>query len=127
MSKRLMQVLFMAVATLGLTAPLAAQARTAVSSVELDAAAARPAAGKGDAVRELLKTDQARKIAGQMGVSEAELSAKVASLDAATLNMLAAQAQAQAGDDALAGGNSVVIGTTALIIILLVVVILLVA
>jgi hypothetical protein len=62
-----------------------------------------------------------------MGVSEQELTARVNSLDQATLDRLAAQAQGQAGDEALAGGNSVVIGYTALIIILLVVVILLVA
>ncbi|HEX9165001.1 MAG TPA: hypothetical protein VF862_03775 [Gemmatimonadales bacterium] len=127
MSKRLAQVLVMAVATLGLTAPLAAQSRTAVSSAEIDAAVTRPAAGKGDVVRDLLKTDQARKIAGQMGVSEQELSARVNSLDQATLDRLAAQVQGQAGDEALAGGNTVTIGYAALAIILLVVIILLIA
>ena len=125
MSKRLMLFLVMAGAMLGLTTPLPGQSRTAVSAAELDAAVTTPATRRGDAVRDILKTDQARQIAGRMGVSEAEFSAKVASLDPATLNMLAAQAQVD--DEALAGGNTVTIGYAALAIILLVVIILLIA
>jgi len=125
MSKRLMLFLVMAGAMLGLTTPLPGQSRTAVSAAELDAAVTTPATRRGDAVRDILKTDQARQIAGRMGVSEAEFAAKVASLDPATLNMLAAQAQVD--DEALAGGNTVTIGYAALAIILLVVIILLIA
>ena len=125
MSKRLLLSLVMAVSMLGLTTPLPGQSRTAVSAAELDVAVTTPASRRGDAVRDILKTDQARQIAGRMGVSEAEFSAKVASLDPATLNMLAAQAQVD--DEALAGGNTVTIGYAALAIILLVVIILLIA
>lgn len=125
MSKRLLSFLVVAGAMLSPTTLLLGQSRTAVTGAELDAAVTAPATGRADAVREILKTDQARQIAGRMGVSEAEFSAKVASLDPATLNMLANRAQVD--DEALAGGNSVTIGYAALAIILLVVIILLVA
>lgn len=126
MSKRFTPFLIMTVAALGLAGPLSAQGRSAVSGAELDAAVvARPDANR-EAVRQLLATPEAQKVAGQMGVSPSELSVKVAALDQATVNQLAQQMQAD--DAALAGGSStVVIGTTALIVILLVVIILVAA
>lgn len=125
MSKRLPLFLLLAGTMLGPTTPLLGQSRTAVSGAELDAAVTTPATGRGSTVRDLLKTDQARAIAGQMGVSEAELAARVAALSPAALDRLASQAQVD--DEALAGGNTVTIGYAALAIILLVVIILLIA
>jgi CHASE3 domain sensor protein len=118
--------MIMTVAALGLAGPLYAQGRSAVSSAELDAAVvSRPDANR-EAIRQLLATPQAQKVAGQMGVSPSELSARVAALDQATVNQLAQQAQVN--DPALAGGSStVVIGTTALIIALLVIILLIAA
>lgn len=117
--------LFMATAvlSLGLAAPLLAQDRSAVTPAQLDAAAAaRPA--RAEAIRNLLSTDQARTLAGRMGVSAEDLSARVASLDEATLSLLAERALA--GERDLAGGDSkVIISTTAIIIGLLVLILLL--
>ena len=126
MSKYFTRPMIMTVAALGLAGPLYAQGRSTVSSTELDAAVvARPDANR-EAIRQLLATPQAQKVASQMGVSPSELSARVATLDEATVNQLAQQAQV--GDAALAGGSStVVIGTTALIIALIVIIILVVA
>jgi len=125
MLKQLTPSMIMAVAALSLAAPLNAQGRSAVTGAELDAAVAARPIGNGEAVRQLLMTDQARKVAGRMGISPAELSVRVAALDQATLNRLAEQTGVN--DRALAGGSSVVIGTTVLIIALLVLIILLVA
>jgi hypothetical protein len=126
MSKSFSLSMIMAVAALGMTAPLCAQSRSAVSRAELDAAVAeRPAVAQG-AVREFLTTDGVRDVARRMGVSGSELSAAVASLDEATLNRIASQAGIS--DKALAGGaNTIVISATTAIIILLIVIILLVA
>jgi CHASE3 domain sensor protein len=126
MSKRLTPTIVMAVAAISLAAPLHAQGRSVVSSAELDAAvAARPATSR-EAVRNILLTDQAQKVASRMGISPSELSARVATLDSATLNRVAEQAAVK--DQALAGGSTtVVIGTTVLIVALLVLIILLVA
>lgn len=125
MSKRLPLFLLLAGTMLGPATSLPGQSRAAVSGAELDAAVTAPATGRGTAVRDLLNTDQARAIAGQMGVSEAELAARVAALSPGALDRLASQAQVD--DEALAGGNSVTIGYAALAIILLVVIILLIA
>jgi hypothetical protein len=126
MSKSFSLSMIMAVAALGMTAPLCAPSRSAVSRAELDAAVAeRPAVAQG-AVREFLTTDGVRDVARRMGVSGSELSAAVASLDEATLNRIASQAGIS--DKALAGGaNTIVISATTAIIILLIVIILLVA
>lgn len=126
MLKRLVPSVFMAVAAMSLAAPLHAQGRSVVSSAELDAAvAARPATSR-EAVRNILLTDQAQKVASRMGISPSELSARVATLDSATLNRITEKAAAS--DPALAGGSgSVTIGVTVLIVALLVLIILLVA
>jgi hypothetical protein len=126
MSKPFSLSMIMAVAALGLTAPLHAQSRSAVSVAELDAAVAeQPAVAQG-AVRQYLMTDGVRAVAHRMGVSGSELSAAVASLDDASLARIASQAGIS--DQALAGGaNTIVISATTAIIILLIVIILLVA
>lgn len=123
MSKRVSLYLSLTVAALGLAAPLAAQGRSAVSTAELDAAvSARPAAN-GDAVRTLLASPQAQRIAARMGIKPVELSARVAGLDQASLSLLAERARVSQRD--LAGGsNTIVISTTAVIIGLLILILL---
>ncbi len=119
MSKRLSVTLLAAVAALGLASPMMAQSRAAVSGAEMDAAAATSPAPRAEAVRALLSTEQAQKVAAQMGVSAADLSARVGALDNTTLDALARQTGL--GDPGLAGGaDSIVISTTAIIIILLI-------
>jgi len=123
MSKRLTPSIVTAVAAISLAAPLHAQGRRVVSSAELDASvAARPATSR-ETVRNILLTDQAQQVASQMGVRPSELSARVATLDSATLNRIVERTGAS--DPALAGGATLVIGTTVLIVALLVVIILL--
>ncbi len=123
MSKYLKLPMILAIATIGFSAPLNAQSRTAVSSAELDAALVTSQASQGQAVRELLLSDQAQQLAGRMGVGPAELSTRVEALDEAALNRLAERAQVD--DKVLAGGDQVVIlSTTAIIIFLLLLILL---
>ena len=123
MSKYLKLSTIIAVATLGFSAPLNAQSRTAVTSAELDAALVTSQASRGQAVRQVLMSDQAQAVAGRMGVSPAELSTRVEALDEAALNRLAERAQVD--DKVLAGGDQVVIlSTTAIIIFLLLLILL---
>ena len=125
MSKHLPPSMVLAVAAISFAAPLHAQERSVVSSAELDAAvAARPATSR-EAIRNVLLTDQAQKVAGRMGISPSELSARVATLDSATLDRIAERTAAS--DPALAGGDTVTISVTLLIVALLVLIILLVA
>ncbi|MDZ4257744.1 MAG: PA2779 family protein [Gemmatimonadales bacterium] len=123
MSKCRSLSLLTAVAVFGVAAPVMAQDRSAVTGTDLDAAvAARPGASR-EAVRSLLSSDEARQVAGQMGMSSDDLSARVAALDGASLDRLAQQAGVN--DQILAGGDQkVVISTTVIIIVLLVVILL---
>jgi CHASE3 domain sensor protein len=114
MSTRVPFAPILAIAALGFTTPLFAQARTAVT--------ARPA-GNRSAVQSFLASDQARTVAGQMGVSASELSARVDALDQASLDRIAEQTDVN--DRNLAGGaNTVVISTTTIIIALLLIILL---
>jgi hypothetical protein len=123
MAKHLTLSMIVAVAALGFTTPLLAQSRSAVSGAELDAAVAARPANNREAVQQFLTTDRARKVAGQMGVNASELSARVATLDQASLNMLAERTNV--GDRVLVGGaNTIVISTTAVIIALLIIILL---
>ncbi len=109
--------LIAAAATLALASPALGQSRSAVTSAELDvAAAARPAITRA-AVAEYFSTDQARALAARMGMTQADLQARIAGLDQASLDRI--------GDKALAGGSStIVISTTAIIIALLLLILL---
>jgi len=123
MSHRLRLPMITAVAALGLASPLLAQGRSAVSTAELDAAVVGRPAGSRDAVRAFLMTDQVRKVAGRIGVSTSELSARAAALDQASLDQIAARTSV--GDRALAGGaDKIVISTTVIIIALLIIILL---
>jgi hypothetical protein len=115
--------LLVATAGLGLAAPLHAQGRCALTSAELEAAVTTRPAGTREAVRDFLAIPQVQKVADRMGVSTAELSAGVATLDQSSLDRIA-----QLGvvaDRPLAGGdNTIVISTTAIIIGLLILILL---
>lgn len=123
MSKCRSLSLLTAAAVCGVAAPVMAQDRSAVTGADLDAAvAARPEAGR-EAVRSLLSSDEARQVAGRMGMTSDDLSARVAALDGASLDRLARQAGVN--DQILAGGDQkVVISTTVIIIALLVIILL---
>jgi hypothetical protein len=100
-------------------APLVAQGKSTITSAKLENAtiAAKPTVSR-EAVRSFLGTDQAKKAAAQLGVSTEVLSARVAKLDQATLNLFAERAQVD--DSMLAGGRqTIVISVTTVIIILL--------
>ena len=115
--------LVLAATALGLTAPLHAQGRSAVSTAELEAAVAVRPAGTRQAVRDFLALPQVQKVADRMGVSTADLSAQVAGLDQASLDRFAQQTAV--ADRPLAGGaNTIVISTTAIIIGLLILILL---
>lgn len=123
MSKCSSLSLLTAVAVLGVAAPVVAQDRSAVSGADLDAAVAERSGANGEAVRSLLSSDEARQVANRMGLSSADLSARVAALDGASLDRLAQQAGVN--DQILAGGDQkVVISTTVIIIVLLVIILL---
>ena len=110
---------------LALAAPVQAQERSTISSSELDAAAATMTPPGAEAVRQLLTSEQAQKVAGQMGIDATELSSRVGALDDATLARLAQQSGVD--DQELVGGGSerIVISTTAVIIILLLLILIL--
>jgi hypothetical protein len=116
----------LALATLAGTAPLAAQARSVVSSAELESAVLTPPAGNQAAVQHFLQDERVTEIAGRMGIRTADLAAGVSTLDEATLSQVAGRIHA-ADLDLAGGSNTVVISTTAIIIALLVVILLIVA
>jgi hypothetical protein len=123
MFKPLSLSMLVAVTAFGLTAPLSAQTRSAVSVAELDAAVAEQPAPVRAAVLEFLTTDRAQAVAAGMGMSVSELSDRVAGLDDASLNRIAEQAGVD--DEALAGGaDSMVISVTALLLIIIIIILL---
>ncbi len=121
MSKQIPLALIIAVAAFSVTAPLAAQDRSAVSGAELDAAVAERSDGNRQVVQRFLATDQARTAAAGMGVSAADLSDRVATLDPASLQ----QVRTELGDRGLAGGaDTIIISSTVVIIALLLIILL---
>ncbi len=121
MSRRFSLSMILAVAALGLTAPLSAQTRSAVSVAELDAAVAERPAPVLEAIQKFLTTDRGQEVADRIGVSVSELSARVADLDEASLKLIAEQAGLS--EEVLAGGvdTIVITATTAIIILLLII------
>jgi len=123
MSKLLSLSMLTTIVVFGLTAPLSAQDRSAVSVAELDAAVVAQPTPVRAAVQEFLTTDRAQALAAVMGTNVSELSARVAGLDDASLNRIAEQAGID--DEALAGGaDTVVISVTALLLILIIIILL---
>jgi hypothetical protein len=98
--------------------PLAAQSRSAVSAADLRAAVTDSRGENQATVLQFLQNDRVIETASDMGISTADLSTRVVTLDDATLNQIADRTQA--ADLGLAGGAEyVVISTTLIIIILL--------
>lgn len=120
MSKPFSLPMILAAAAFGLTAPLSAQVRSAVTVAELDAAVAEQPSAVRVAVQDFLSTDRAQALARGMGMSVSELSAQVAGLDDASLNRIAGQAGVD--EEALAGGaDRVVVSVTTLLLILIII------
>ena len=119
MSKRFPTLV--AALALALSAPLAAQGRSAVSPADLDAAIATSQSETRARVEQFVNTAEVRDAAEKLGISQATLSAKVAELDSATLNTVAQQIDlAQAP---LAGGFSILgIGLVGIALIILLIV-----
>jgi len=112
------------VATLGGSAPLTAQARSAVSSAELESAVLSTAPAPNQAaVQSFLRNERVTEAASRMGFRTADLAARVSTLDEATLSQVAGRAHA-ANLDLAGGSDTVVISTTAIIIALLVIILL---
>jgi hypothetical protein len=109
-------------ATAGATTPLAAQARSAVSSAELEAAVVKAPAANQEAVQAFLRDSRVTEVAAKLGLRTAELSAAVSALDEATLKQVADRTRA--ADRDLAGGDQIIISTTVIIIILLILILL---
>ena len=123
MSKHRTPFMVAAFAALALAAPLTAQDRSAVTATELDAAVATQSTRREAAVRELLGTARVQQVAEQMGVTAPDLAARVAALDAATLDQIVQRAGGE--ERVLAGGaNTLVISTTTIIIALLIIILL---
>ncbi|NOT08004.1 MAG: hypothetical protein HOP28_07345 [Gemmatimonadales bacterium] len=123
MSNRLHRPIVLTIAALALSAPLAAQGRSAVNEAELDAAVTARPAGNREAMRTMLTTTQARQVAAKMGANTADLLAGLATLDEGSVTFLADRARAN--ERLLAGGaGNIVISTTAVIIGLLILILL---
>lgn len=98
---------------------LAAQDRSSVSGADLQSAITDTRAENSAAILQFLQSDRVIETAKSMGVRTETLSAKVASLDDATLNQVAERTHA--AELGLAGGERyLLISTTAIIIILLI-------
>lgn len=110
-------VLFVAFATITVSAPLSAQSRSTASSATLEAAvAARPSVSRA-AVTAVLTSSQAVATAQRLGLNADELSARVAALNDDSVQ--------QISDRILEGGSeTVIISTTAIIIGLLILILL---
>ena len=112
---------FLAALALAVSAPLAAQGRSAVSSTDLDAAVATSQSETRARVDQFVNTVAVRDAAEKLGISQTTLSAKVAELDSAKLNAVARQIDLAAAP--LAGGFSVLgIGLVGIAVIILLIV-----
>ncbi len=108
---------------LGGSAPLAAQARSTVSSADLESAVITAPGTDEATVQRFLQDDRVIEAATSMGVRASDLAAGVQTLDASALHQVAERTRAS--DRQLAGGNqTVVISTTAIIIGLLILILL---
>ncbi len=112
----------LALATLGTSTPLAAQARTAVSSTELESAVLKAPAANQEAVQRFLRDSVVTEVATKLGIRTADLAAVVSTLDEATLSQVADRTRA--ADRDLAGGDQIIVSTTVVIIILLILILL---
>jgi hypothetical protein len=112
----------LALVSLGASAPLAAQTRSAVSSTELESAVLKAPATNQETVQRFLQDSRVTKVATKLGIRPADLAAVVSTLDEATLKQVADRTRA--ADRDLAGGDQIIISTTVIIIILLILILL---
>lgn len=98
-------------ATMALAAPVRAQAPSTIDPAALDAAVITAPTDARAVLGEALSSDRALNAAQAMGLSPADLEARIAALDDATADRLA--------ERVLAGGDTITISVTAVIIILL--------
>jgi hypothetical protein len=106
---------------------VSAQARSTVSGPELEGAVLHRTAeraGNRETVKNFLETDAARAAAARMGASTEVLTAKIGTLDEATINGLAQRVQA---NDLAGGADTIVISSTVIIIVLLIIILIAVA
>jgi hypothetical protein len=121
MSKRFPSLI--AALALALSAPLAAQGRSAVSPADLDAAIATHESETRARVERFVNAAEVRDAAEKLGISQATLSAKVAQLDGTTLNAVARQIAL--AEEPLAGGFSILgIGLVGIAIIVILIIVL---
>ena len=78
--------------------------------------------GQRDVIRRVLERDDARQLAASMGLNLADASAAVATLGAAELTPLAAQANAVEAAALAGGASTMVISLTTLLLILIIVI-----
>ena len=102
-----------------LSAPLAAQSRTVVSSTDLDSAVTVTQTGARETVTRFIGLKEVQTAAALLGISPTTLAARVAQLDSAQVNKVAQQITFT--EDPLTGGNilGITIGVVLLIIILI--------
>lgn len=110
-------------ATLSTSAPLAAQAPSAVSSSELESAVLASPASNQASVQAFLQNDQVIGVANSVGVSTSDLASRVSTMDEASLSQVADRTRA--ADLGLAGGDqTIVLGTTAILLIIIIIILL---
>jgi predicted metalloprotease len=110
-------------ATLSTSAPLAAQAQSAVSSSDLESAVLAAPASNQATVQAFLQNNQVIGVANSMGVSTTDLSNRVSSMDEVSLSQVAERTRA--AEAGLAGGDqTIVLGTTAILLIIIIVILL---
>ncbi len=109
-------------ASVGTSTRVAAQAGSAVTSAELEAAVLAAPSTNRETVQRFLRDSLVNEVATKMGIRTAELAALASTLDEATLAKVADRTRA--ADRDLAGGDQVVISTTAIIIVLLILILL---
>src|SRR5262245_7634215 len=119
MSKRIPTPI--AALALALSAPLAAQGRSAVTSTDLDAAVAGRQSETRARVEQFVQRPEVRDAAEKLGISEATLSAKIATMDSTTLN--AVTRQIDVAEEPLAGGLPLGLGIVGLAVVILLLII----
>lgn len=103
-----------------LSAPLAAQSRTVISSTGLDSAVAVTQVDARATVVRFIESKEVQAVAATMGISPTVLAARVAQLDSAQVSKVAQQISLS--EDPLTGGANILgisIGLILLIIILI--------
>lgn len=108
-----------------LSSPALAQQIHVVDAAAMNQALADKAVserGQRDVVRRVLERDDTRRLAASLGLNLADAAAAVATLEAAELAPLAAQAEAVEAAALAGGANTIVISVTTLLLLLIIVI-----